>query len=87
MPPKSSKNHNETKAFQLFEFLNEDEDESHLGRRLKEIDFAPKSSVSYDETACQLVTKYLPPPYNDVCWDIFNGIVKSQLPAPKDCSW
>ncbi|XP_033211318.1 uncharacterized protein LOC117169183 isoform X2 [Belonocnema kinseyi] len=50
-----------------------------------EIDFVTKSWIFYVENSCQLMKKYLSPPYEDEeCWALFNSIVKSELPASED---
>lgn len=71
-------NLNEVKIYQLFQFSTPDD----VGN--KEIDFVYKGWIHYDELKCQLVTFYPPPPYSKKVWDVFNSMVKSQLPPHPD---
>lgn len=69
------------KEYQVFEFINSD-DEGET--KMKEIEFAPKSWISFNEEELQLYTKFMPPPYNTKTRKFLKDIIQLKAEAPDE---
>lgn len=69
------------KEYQIFEFINDDDDGEE---KMKEIEFAPKSWISFNEEDFQLYAKFMPPPYNLKSRKFLKQLLKSKLEAPQE---